>query len=157
MGERITSDRAVAALKPAAKPYERPVGDVRGLIVRVFPDTKQGRKGAKSFEFRYVAKSGLRRRFPIGPYPGLKLADACARAETLRAELVAGRDPAGIRAEEIRVSRTGDTLTDFAEKYFEAAEKGLHRSKGAPKRGKTLDSERARFKLHIEPRLRGST
>ena len=153
MGERITSDRAVAALKPAAKPYERPAGNVRGLIVRVFPDTRNGAKGAKTFELRYVAKNGMRRRLPLGPYPAVGLAEAVKRAEEWRGEISKGRDPAAELAEERAKARTGETLAELAEAYFKAAEKGLHRAKGAPKREKTLESEKTRFKLHIKPKL----
>lgn len=147
MSERITSDRAIASLKPAERPYEKAVGDVRGLIVRVFPS------GAKAFEFRYVAENGARRRLPLGPYPGLSYADARAQAFAKRADVVAGRDPAAERAERRNEARTGDTLSELAEAYFKAAEKGLHGGRGRPKRASTLAVERNRFEQHVKPAL----
>lgn len=144
---RITSDRAIASLKPAERPYEKAVGDVRGLIVRVFPS------GSKAFEFRYVAESGVRRRLPLGPYPGLSYADARAQAFAKRAEVVGGRDPAAERAERRNEARTGDTLSELAEAYFKAAEKGLHGGRGRPKRTSTLSVERNRYEQHVKPAL----
>ncbi|MBU1383943.1 MAG: Arm DNA-binding domain-containing protein, partial [Alphaproteobacteria bacterium] len=62
-----STDRQIAALKPADKVYEMSVGDSRGLGVRVFPT------GLKQFEFRYVATNGTRRRLCLGAYPDLSL------------------------------------------------------------------------------------
>jgi integrase len=146
--DRITSDRAIASLKPAERPYEKTVGDVRGLIIRVFPS------GAKAFEFRYVAEDGKRRRLPLGPYPGLSYADARAQAFAKRADVVAGRDPAAERADRRNAARqAGETLAELAEAYFRAAEKGLHGGRGRPKRASTLAVERNRFELHVKPAL----
>lgn len=153
MAERITTDRGIAALKPSERPYERPVGDVKGLIVRVFPTTAKGKLGAKNFELRYVAENGARRRFPIGPYPGVTLAEAVKKAERKRVEIGDGADPAAERAERRNAARTGETLTELADAYFLAAAKGLHGGRKRPKAKQTLACERNRFNNHIKPAL----
>lgn len=143
----ITTDRQLSALRPGPKPYEVPVGDTRGLAVRVFPT------GTKSFEFRYVALNGVRRRLPLGNYPGLSLAKAREDAAEHGVAVTRGGDPAAERAAKKAAARTGDTLRELAEAYFTAAAKGLHGGRGRPKRPLTLKVERNRFENHIAQRL----
>jgi integrase len=143
----LTTDRQVAALKPGASPYEASIGGARGLSVRVFPS------GAKQWVFRYVAKNGTRRRMPLGDYPGLPLADATTKAAARRVEVVDGEDPAAERLAERKRARTGETLQELADAYFAAAEKGLHREGGRPKRPSSVAVEKTRFKVHIKPKL----
>ena len=143
----LTADRQVSALRPGDKPYEVSVAGARGLALRVFP------AGTKSFEFRYVALNGRRRRLPLGNYPGLSLADAREEAGGLQVAVTRGGDPAAERAAARVAARTGDTLTELAEAYFTAAAKGLHGGRGRPKRALTIKVERNRFDRHIAPAL----
>ena len=145
--QKLTTDREVAALKPGEKLAEVSVGGARGLILRVFPT------GLKSWEWRYVAPSGARRRLPLGPYPGLTLAKARERAMALRVEVVEGGDPAGDRAAKRQAARTGDTLEEVAEAYFKAAKAGAHRDNASPKRPSTLAAETIRWTKWIKPSL----
>ena len=145
--EKITTDRQVAGLKAADRPFEVAVEGARGLILRVFPT------GTKAFEVRYTADNGTRRRHPLGPYPGLTLSKAREKANALRVDIVAGVDPAGARAAARHAARAGETLTDLAEGYFAAAAKGLHGGRGRPKRASTLAVERNRWTRHIAPSL----
>lgn len=143
----VTADRQISALRPDAKPYEISVGGARGLALRVFPT------GTKSFEFRYVALNGRRRRLPLGNYPGLALAAARKIAGELQVAVTSGGDPAAERAAEKLAARTGDTLAELAEAYFAAAAKGLHGGRGRPKRDLTIKVERNRYSRHIAPAL----
>jgi len=145
----ITTDRQISALRPSASPYEASVAGTRGLAVRVFPS------GAKSFEFRYVALNGTRRRLRMGNYPGLSLAKAKADAEEYGVVVVRGGDPAADLAAKRADKRTGDTLSELADAYFVAAARGLHGGRGRPKRVFTLKVERNRFDRHIAPKLGG--
>ena len=144
---KITTDRQVAALKPGEALYERRIDGVRGLIVRTFPS------GTKAFEFRYVAMNGTRRRLPLGNYPGLTLAKASEEALILQVTVVKGGDPAADRAAAKKLARTGDTLADLAEAYFDASAIGLHGGKKRPKRSSTITVERSRFQKRIQPAL----
>lgn len=143
----ITTDRQVAALRPAEKPYEVSIDGARGLAMRVFPT------GTKAFEFRYVSLAGARRRLPLGAYPGLKLADARNQAAALRVAVVGGADPAEERAAAKAAARTGETLDELFTAYQTAAAKGLHGGRGRPKTAKVLAVEESRWRLHVRPKL----
>ena len=143
----ITTDRQVAALRPANKPYEVTIEGTRGLAIRVFPT------GTKAFEFRYVALGGKRRRLPLGSYPGLRLVDAREKADALRVGVVDGADPAAERAAARAAARTGETLDELFTAYQAAAAKGLHGGRGRPKTAKVLTVEESRWRLHVRPKL----
>ena len=142
----ITTDRQIVALKPRADRYQVDIGGVRGLSMRIYPS------GLKTFELRYQATSGTRRRMSLGEYPALTLSRAREKAANIRNQVVEGADPAGARAAKRTAARTGDTLDQLAESFFAAAAKGLHRYGGRPKRASTLATERAWWK-HIKPEL----
>lgn len=144
--KQLTTDRQLAALKPAARPYEVGIEGSRGLVVRVFPTA------TKNFELRYTAFNGARRRHVLGVYPDLSLAEARTRASALRVGIVDGGDPAADRAAEKHKARTGETLRELAESYWEAAEVGLHGGRKRPKRASTISKER-RWWRHIEGSL----
>ena len=144
---KITTDRQVLALKPQARVYETPIAGARGLSVRTFPS------GAKQWVFRYVAKNGTRPRMPLGDYPGLTLAKAVERATALRVEVVSGQDPAAERKADRERARTGDTLDELSEAYFEAAVTGLHGGRKRPKRPSSIAVEKTRYRVHIKSKL----
>lgn len=144
--KQVGTDRQIAALRPAEKPYECSIDGSRGLRVRVFP------AGTKQFEFRYTATNGARRRHLLGAYPDVSLSAARDKAATLRVSVTDGADPAAERAAERERARTGETLSELAEAYWKAAVVGLHGGRKRPKRVSTIAKEH-RWWRHIEPRL----
>lgn len=143
----LSTDRQVAGLKPADKVYEIAVSDSRGLGVRIFPT------GLKQFEFRYVATNGTRRRLCLGAYPDLSLAKARAKVAGLRIAVAEGGDPVAEKTAERERARTGETLDELAEAYWQAAAVGLHGGRRRPKREVTLNNERQMWRNHIQARL----
>jgi integrase len=143
----ITTDRQISGLKASDRAYELAVSGARGLIVRVFPT------GTRSFEFRYVAINGKRKRMPLGSYPELSLSRARDLAGALRVRVVSGDDPAQERAEAKIAARTGETLAELAEAYWGAAERGLHGGRGRPKTANTLRAEKSRWKRYLADKL----
>lgn len=143
----ITNDRQILALRPTDRSLEIGVSDARGLTLRLLPS------GLKSFEFRYVAIAGRRRRMVLGTYPALSLSEAKRKALALRLAVVEGRDPAGERLAEREAARTGETFAELAEAYWPAAERGLHGGRRRPKTPGVIRAERSRYRLHLEPKL----
>lgn len=150
---QLTTDRQISALRAAAAPYEKRVGGSRGLSLRVYPSS------SKQFELRYLTESGKRRRLVLGLYPDLSLAEARAKAATMRVAVHEGLDPVGERTvarDRARMqTKTGDTLDQLAEAYWKAAEVGLHGGRRKPKRAVTIQNERSVWKNHIERPLGG--
>jgi integrase len=83
---RMLTDRAVRALKPRAKQYDVPDGNVRGLALRV-------NKASKTFVFVGRINGGKATRHKLGCYPEMSLADARAKALEWRVAIAQGRDP----------------------------------------------------------------
>ena len=145
--KQVATDRQIAALKRAERPYEVAIDGSRGLCVRVFPT------GTKNFEFRYVAVNGARRRHVLGAYPDLSLSDAKSKVASLRVNVIDGADPAAERQAEKERARTGETMSELVEAYWKAAKVGLHGGRKQPKRESTIQKERNWWRGHIEPRL----
>ena len=157
----MTTDRQLAALKPASADYEASID--RGLGVRVYPS------GAKVFEFRYRNLAGKRRRLAVGEYPDVSLATAREQAINYRIAVTEGRDPAEAMALEreakiatamgaappasTAVRDEDQSLAWLAEKYWPAAALGLHGGRGRPKTDVVLKIEKSRWKNHLEPTL----
>lgn len=145
--KQVSTDREIAALKPAEKRYEVSVADARGLSIRVVPN------GERIFEFRYVAANGKRRRMQLGLYPALRLSEAKSRAVQLRSAIIDGDDPSEDRAETKSSLRNAQTLNELAEEYYVAAAKGLHGGRKRPKRPRALVHEKGLFGRYVARKL----
>jgi integrase len=89
----------------------------RGLVLRV----SQG--GAKTWMVRY-AKNGKRRRYKLGRFPTMGLADARTAAKAYLGDVAKGEDPAQERAD----AKAEPTFAEFAQVYLERyAVKKRHR------------------------------
>lgn len=88
----ILTDKAVRELTAPDKGnkilYDDRNDGVKGFGIRITA------AGARSFVFRYIDQDGRERRATIGPYPGLSVVAARARAKKLMEE---GTDPLGER------------------------------------------------------------
>ena len=80
------SDPFIRGLKPFDKRKEIPCGKTKGLAIRI---TKTGHK---SFVYRYRFKDKVKR-FTIGSYPKVKLAEARRKVTQLEGMLADGLDP----------------------------------------------------------------
>lgn len=147
MSERKLTSAFCAAVQPVAgRQVAYPDRDVRGLELRVSGD------GRKSWSYRYRTRFGRQGRVTLGLHSdafGLK--DARAAARRVQQQIVEGGDPAmDARAAKITAAQEPlTTLSDVAEAYFRATERGRYR----PKRASSLNLERQVYRVHIERRL----
>lgn len=111
------TDRAVKALKPAAKEYEVSDAIVPGLNVRVRPS------GAKSFTMmkRWPGSANNATRRSLGRVGVLTLAEARDTARQWLKFLARGRDP----AQEEERERATDLHETIARKFVSLAEQGI--------------------------------
>ena len=112
---KVLSDRAIKALKPAAKPYIRTDGIVPKLGLRVMPS------GHKTFVL--VSRfPGSRNPVPraLGVYGALTLADARAKARVWLEVVASGKDPAREEERQRRESayRQSNTFAAVVEDYL---------------------------------------
>ncbi|MCD6526984.1 MAG: tyrosine-type recombinase/integrase [Desulfuromonas sp.] len=99
------TDRYIKSLEPKKSRYE--VREGNGFAIRVFPN------GKKTFCYIYDIQ-GRRRRMTLGPYPGIKLAEARRRHADARALRLQGVDPAAKVA-----TITSMTVAELSEYYLE--------------------------------------
>ena len=86
MPERLT-DRRIEAVKPPATERTEIMDTVqRGLCYRVTPNSE------RTWSWR-IKINGRSRRFPIGLYPDISLAEARKRAARIRLDAIDGHDP----------------------------------------------------------------
>ena len=109
--------RFVESLKPSDRRIEHFDGMVRGLALRLSPT------GAKCWVLLYRMHRRLRR-WTIGTYPTLSLADAREQARWGLREMELGRDPALAKRE----TREADTVGDLVKRYVEEYAKPKKRS-----------------------------
>ena len=117
MAATVLTARFVDGVKPSARRVEYFDSNAKGLALRVSPS------GAKTWVMLYRAQRRLRR-WTIGTYPALSLADARVRARTGLREVEFGRDPALVK----RAAREADTIAELAARYVEEHAKPKKRS-----------------------------
>jgi integrase len=105
------TDVAVRNAKPKAKPYK--MGDAGGLFLLVQPS------GGKLWRLKYRVE-GKEKKFAIGTYPDVSLADARVARDEARKLMLAGSDPAieKQRAKERAKSNAGDKFGDIADEFI---------------------------------------
>jgi len=86
--------------------------NTKGLMLRVTPH------GAKTWAILYNRKGdGKKRRFTLGPFPALSLADARELAEAKKVQIRAGADPAALLSEYKKANTVDELLDLFLEKH----------------------------------------
>jgi len=93
MEAKLTA-RAIAALKPADKPYEVRDTELKGFLLRVQPT------GVMTYYFSYTAENGKRNRYRIGRGGTVSPAQARDAAEIKAGEVALGKD---VQAEKKRI------------------------------------------------------
>ena len=148
---RLTDKFVASVVAPARARIEiydeNPLG--AGLMLRV------SETGRKTWAIRYRTEDGDERRFGLGLYPDLSLADARKRCAQARLQALDGVDPAGEkrRKKVERRSQTIKTFRDLSLAYFEATERGEWKPRGKRKRASTIAGEKWLWTKHIEPAL----
>lgn len=107
------TDRKIRSLstdRPQETFWDR---DLPGFGVRVSGDT-----GLRTFVLRY-RREGRRRRFKIGRYPMISLADARDQAKGLLGRVALGQDPAEERGRTRRDRKNGITVEELALLFLE--------------------------------------
>ena len=122
------SVRGIEALRPFENRIEIPDAALPGMYFVVQPS------GSKSFALRYRA-AGKTRKFTLGSYPMLSLADAREKAQAALRAVAEGKDPAGdkkARAVEAEAAeadsarfRFSNVATDFVRMYAKIYTRGL--------------------------------
>jgi integrase len=128
--EKITARRIEALQPPAEGRIE--VRDIvaTGLTFRITA------AGSRTWSL-YVKINRISRRFPIGDYPAVSLAEARERAAKLRAEVRAGRDPIAERRKAVADKAAASALT--VTKVFDAYDRlHLAQLKDGKARGRSL-------------------
>jgi integrase len=132
--KRTLTDAAIRALEPPATGrIEIADGACRCLELRVTAN------GTKSFAFRYRARGSRRtERITLGPYPDLSLRDARIKADKLRGQVVAGKNPAGHKRE-----ASTRSFAALADRYL---------AEHARRHKRTADKDARNLRLHVLPR-----
>src|SRR6516225_6664328 len=108
MAKKNLTAKSLAALKPSEGRVDYFDTNLPGFCVRVTPN------GVKTFSVLY-RHAGRKRRYTIGTYPPLTLADARDKAKAALRSAEKGQDPAA----EKRAQAHADTFTELAELYME--------------------------------------
>ncbi len=99
---------------PKGKRIERFDAGAPGLCLRITD------RGVKSWSV-YYRLNGKHQRMTIGPWPGIGVADARARAREIKDQAKDGADPKAVREAEAQAGRdeAGSTFGTLAEKYIQ--------------------------------------
>lgn len=125
----VLTDLQVRKLAPQAERYE--VLDGNGLYIRVHPS------GAKSWVYRYNFE-GVPRRYTLGQYPGLTMAEARKKHAAAVADLQRGIDP-GAKAREAKAKRkAAPTFEDLLNEFWD---KELGKTPSGPERKRLVEKD----------------
>lgn len=115
------TDRMVASLKPVeGRQVDYPDATAPGLSLRMSPG------GTKTWLIRYRTPSGRQRRYKLGVYPAVGLADARRKALKIKAAVLEGADPAAERKHQREVER--ETFAALADRYIDQHARARKRS-----------------------------
>lgn len=144
------TDRFCRSLKGSGVQASHADAEERGLELRVTADGT-----TKSWSIRYRLLDGQQRRFTIGEFPAVGVADARAKAAAIKLRVRDGGDPAGEKrlSREAAVRQPLKTVDDLAERYFAACRSGEWKPRGRPKRESTITLEVLNWKTHLKPRI----
>lgn len=147
MATQRLEDRTCAAAKAApGKRKELWDSHTRGLCLRVSPNKK-------TWVVRYRA-DGTQRRFIIGEYPRMELADARIEASrVLREASKSGADPAGDRLRNRAAAKAQPikTFRQLSDAYLAACRAGQWKPKGKAQSGRTLKDVEESLNRYILP------
>jgi integrase len=104
------TDKSIAALRPQSQRYERWEGG--GFGIRVSP------RGGKAWILVYHY-NGLSRRWTLGDYPQLSLADARIKLAEGRKLLERGIDPGEVEVRSRKAERAAETIEELSAAYLE--------------------------------------
>jgi integrase len=130
------TDALIRGLKaPVSGRTELADSSCRGLCLRVTTT------GVKTFAFRYRDRASQRvERVTVGPYPDVSLRDARAKADRLRQQVAAGKNPSAYKRQALTRS-----FAALAERYLAEHARRHKRSAGKDERN---------LRLHILPHWR---
>lgn len=116
-----------------------------GLMLRVTD------AGVKTWAVRYRTTDGRQRRYGLGRYPAVSLADARERARVALADASNGKDPQDARRRDRIEARAQPlkSMKDLSSAYFLACELGEWKPRKKIKRASTLSEERGLWRRHI--------
>jgi integrase len=144
------TDRFCRSLKGSGIQTSHVDAEERGLELRVTADGT-----TKSWSIRYRLLDGQQRRFTIGEFPAIGVADARAKAAAIKLRVRDGGDPAGEKRlnREAAVRQPLKTVGDLADRYFEVCRSGEWKPRGRAKREGTIKMEALNWKTHLKPRI----
>lgn len=122
-------------------------GSVRGLGLRVTA------AGSRAWVLNYSNRAGKQRRYTIGEYPNLSLAQARAEAGRLRGDIRSGHDPIEGKHEERRRAQEERAAQQRAITIAMLAEQWFVRHASLHKRPTSQREDRRVLDRHILPRL----
>jgi integrase len=134
--------QTVDGLKPGEKEYFAWDKMVTGFAVRVRPASARYPSGTKTFIYNYRNATGRPRRMKLGRMGMITPKQARDLARDYAHSVAKGIDPQAI----VQAKRQAISVNEFEEVYFE-------RYANDRKRPRSIQSDRALFRLHIVPRL----
>ena len=138
--------RVVESLEPDGSKHGTLYWDteLKGFGVRVFST------GLKTFVIKFRTRSGRQRWLKIGTFGAMTAEQARDRAMVELAKVISGEDPAADRDQ----LRAAVTVAQLCDHYMTAAGAGLVLGrKGAPKKARTVATDRSRIDAHVKPLL----
>ena len=134
MSTKLTK-RLIDELEAGASPFVVWDNQVSGFGIKVTPT------GRKAFVLKYRDLSNRQRKPTIGRFGDITLQQARTIAQSMKAELAAGRDPKALE----RRLKASISLNEFSERFFADGK--------IDKKASTLAYERLIYNKHVKPTL----